>query len=70
VITNTIALNASNSKNQQFHVEFCYLINVFWTLWIKTKKKFDRMKTIPKKGWYKYNFKDKLYWETKKILEP
>jgi hypothetical protein len=39
VITNTIALNASHSKNQQFHVEFCCLINVFWTLWIKTKKK-------------------------------
>jgi hypothetical protein len=29
VITNTIALNASHSKNQQFHVEFCCLINVF-----------------------------------------
>lgn len=37
VITSTIALNVNHSKNQRFHVEFCYLINVFSTLWIKTK---------------------------------
>jgi hypothetical protein len=38
VITKTIALNANHSKNQQFHVEFCYLINFFELYESKQKK--------------------------------
>jgi hypothetical protein len=38
MVAKKVILTANHSKIQQLHVEFCYLIKVFWILWIIAKR--------------------------------
>jgi hypothetical protein len=49
MVANTIALNVNHNKIQQFHVEFCYLIKLFWTLQITTKSRWQNEKGTKQK---------------------
>jgi len=42
-----VALNANNSKIQQSHVKFCYLIKILWTFG-QQQRGGDKMKRISK----------------------
>jgi hypothetical protein len=42
-----VALNANNSKTQQFHVKFCYLIKFLWTFG-QQQRGGDKMKKYQK----------------------
>jgi len=58
MVTSIDAFNTEHNKIQQSHLWMCYLIKIFWILWITTKRKWQNEKDTKKKDWIGKDFKD------------